>query len=224
MLHHRIEDRFVGDGLEGASLNVVRLRDVAELEQPPDCREVRALRVVDELRFDQRELGMPDSLVQQFGAALFPVTIRYERLDATREMIKYFDYLSGGYSGTGAGYPGAFGFLIALVVMGAPVLYQEGAGGARDSVTRFAIFWNPSINAPSSMTSIFRRSSLLATASNARRPPAPAGLRTSIRDALGHMHVARLALGLPLRVAEKSLAPNASSIVSAASSALFIAK
>lgn len=34
-----------------------------------------------------------------------------ERVGATREMIKFFDYLSGGYSGTGAGYPGAFGYL-----------------------------------------------------------------------------------------------------------------
>lgn len=34
-----------------------------------------------------------------------------ENLDATREMIQYYDYLSGGYSGAGAGYPGAFGYL-----------------------------------------------------------------------------------------------------------------
>ncbi|MDO5370586.1 hypothetical protein [Paracoccus sp. (in: a-proteobacteria)] len=34
-----------------------------------------------------------------------------ERVGATREMIKFFDYLSGGYSGVGAGYPGAFGYL-----------------------------------------------------------------------------------------------------------------
>lgn len=50
-----------------------------------------------------RELGIPITGAAVPGAP--------ERLDATREMIKYFDYLSGGYSGTGAGYPGAFGFL-----------------------------------------------------------------------------------------------------------------
>lgn len=34
-----------------------------------------------------------------------------ERIETTREIIKYYDYISGGYSGQGAGYPGAFGFL-----------------------------------------------------------------------------------------------------------------
>lgn len=34
-----------------------------------------------------------------------------ENVDATREMIRFYDYLSGGFSGVGAGYPGAFGFL-----------------------------------------------------------------------------------------------------------------
>ncbi|WP_176559242.1 hypothetical protein [Rubellimicrobium roseum] len=34
-----------------------------------------------------------------------------ESIDTTREIIKYYDYLSGGYSGIGAGYPGAFGFV-----------------------------------------------------------------------------------------------------------------
>lgn len=34
-----------------------------------------------------------------------------EQVDATREIIKYYDYLSGGYSGVGAGFPGAFGYL-----------------------------------------------------------------------------------------------------------------
>ncbi|WP_304364001.1 hypothetical protein [Paracoccus albicereus] len=51
----------------------------------------------------ERELGL-----QLTGAA---VPGAPERLDATREMIHFFDYLSGGYSGSGAGYPGAFGFL-----------------------------------------------------------------------------------------------------------------
>lgn len=51
----------------------------------------------------ERELG-----IEVTGAA---VPGAPERLDATREMIEYFDYLSGGYSGVGAGYPGAFGYL-----------------------------------------------------------------------------------------------------------------
>jgi serralysin len=34
-----------------------------------------------------------------------------EKLPTSREIIQYFDYLSGGYSSTGAGYPGAFGYL-----------------------------------------------------------------------------------------------------------------
>ncbi|CAM3469221.1 M10 family metallopeptidase C-terminal domain-containing protein [Paracoccus nototheniae] len=51
----------------------------------------------------ERELGITVTGAAVPGAP--------ERLDATREMIEYFDYLSGGYSGTGAGYPGAFGYL-----------------------------------------------------------------------------------------------------------------
>ena len=34
-----------------------------------------------------------------------------EKLAASKEMIQYYDYLSGGYSAEGAGYPGAFGYL-----------------------------------------------------------------------------------------------------------------
>ena len=34
-----------------------------------------------------------------------------EKLPTSLEILQYFDYLSGGYSGTGAGYPGAFGYL-----------------------------------------------------------------------------------------------------------------
>ncbi|AXQ95990.1 hypothetical protein D0Z66_19730 (plasmid) [Cereibacter sphaeroides] len=34
-----------------------------------------------------------------------------EKLATSREIIRFFDYLSGGYSGVGAGYPGAFGYL-----------------------------------------------------------------------------------------------------------------
>ncbi len=34
-----------------------------------------------------------------------------ESLQTAQQIIQYFDYLSGGYSGVGAGYPGAFGFL-----------------------------------------------------------------------------------------------------------------
>lgn len=34
-----------------------------------------------------------------------------ETLTTAQRIIQYFDYMSGGYSGVGAGYPGAFGFL-----------------------------------------------------------------------------------------------------------------
>jgi len=34
-----------------------------------------------------------------------------ERLATSVEIIRFFDYMTGGYSGEGAGYPGAFGFL-----------------------------------------------------------------------------------------------------------------
>ncbi|QDA36748.1 hypothetical protein E4191_22005 (plasmid) [Paracoccus liaowanqingii] len=51
----------------------------------------------------ERELGITVAGAAVPGAP--------ERLDATREMIGFFDYLSGGYSGVGAGYPGAFGYL-----------------------------------------------------------------------------------------------------------------
>ncbi|MFC6639799.1 hypothetical protein [Sulfitobacter sediminilitoris] len=34
-----------------------------------------------------------------------------ETLDTSLEIIRFFDYMSGGYSGEGAGYPGAFGYL-----------------------------------------------------------------------------------------------------------------
>ncbi|MDF3351818.1 hypothetical protein HKX17_16855 [Sulfitobacter sp. KE34] len=34
-----------------------------------------------------------------------------ETLGTSLEIIQFYDYLSGGYSGTGAGYPGAFGYL-----------------------------------------------------------------------------------------------------------------
>ncbi len=34
-----------------------------------------------------------------------------ESLDTAHKILQYVDYVSGGYSGTGAGYPGAFGYL-----------------------------------------------------------------------------------------------------------------
>lgn len=34
-----------------------------------------------------------------------------EKLDTSLEIIRFFDYISGGYAGEGAGYPGAFGYL-----------------------------------------------------------------------------------------------------------------
>jgi serralysin len=51
----------------------------------------------------ERELG-----INLTGAALPGAP---EQLPTALEVSRYFDYISGGYSGLGAGYPGAFGFL-----------------------------------------------------------------------------------------------------------------
>ena len=51
----------------------------------------------------EAEMGIPIA-----GAAVPGMP---ELVDTTREIIRYYDYLTGGYSGAGAGYPGAFGYL-----------------------------------------------------------------------------------------------------------------
>ena len=51
----------------------------------------------------EREMGITVSGAAVPGAP--------ESVETTREIIKYYDYLSGGYSGVGAGFPGAFGYL-----------------------------------------------------------------------------------------------------------------
>ncbi|MGE5946085.1 MAG: hypothetical protein ACM35F_05265, partial [Betaproteobacteria bacterium] len=50
---------------------------------------------------------------QQLGISIAGAAVpgAPEKLPTSLEIIQYFNYLSGGYSGTGAGYPGAFGFL-----------------------------------------------------------------------------------------------------------------
>lgn len=50
-------------------------------------------------------LGSPFTVL---GAAVPGAT---ETLPTSRNIIQYFDYITGGYSGIGAGYPGAFGYL-----------------------------------------------------------------------------------------------------------------
>lgn len=50
-------------------------------------------------------LGSPFTVL---GAAVPGAT---EMLPTSRNIIQYFDYITGGYSGIGAGYPGAFGYL-----------------------------------------------------------------------------------------------------------------
>ena len=54
-------------------------------------------------RIIERELGLED-----LGAA---VPGAPEKIDASFGILSHVDYLTGGYSGIGAGYPGAFGFL-----------------------------------------------------------------------------------------------------------------
>ena len=51
----------------------------------------------------ERELGL-----ENLGAA---VPGAPEKMDASFGMLEYLSYLTGGFSGVGAGYPGAFGFL-----------------------------------------------------------------------------------------------------------------
>ncbi len=64
-----------------------------------------------EFEFNQSKL-----IIEQFmGISVVGAAIpgNPERLSTAREIIQYFDYISGGYSGQGAGYPGAFGYLSA---------------------------------------------------------------------------------------------------------------
>ncbi len=56
----------------------------------------------------ERELGRYVPGFQVTGAA---VPGAPEKINISQEIIQYFDYMTGGYSSIGAGYPSAFGFL-----------------------------------------------------------------------------------------------------------------
>lgn len=64
-----------------------------------------------EFEFNQSKLIIEQMLgINVTGAA---VPGNPEVLDISKEIIQYFDYMSGGYSSNGAGYPSAFGYLTA---------------------------------------------------------------------------------------------------------------
>ncbi|NJR41110.1 MAG: hypothetical protein HC781_22555 [Leptolyngbyaceae cyanobacterium CSU_1_4] len=52
-------------------------------------------------------------IAQQLGIAVTGAALpgAPETLETAQKIIQYFDYISGGYSGVGAGYPNAFGYL-----------------------------------------------------------------------------------------------------------------
>jgi serralysin len=52
-------------------------------------------------------------IAQQLGIPITGAAVpgAPETLETAQKIIQYFDYISGGYSGTGAGYPNAFGYL-----------------------------------------------------------------------------------------------------------------
>jgi len=60
-------------------------------------------------QFETSALEIADRLGIDIAGAAVPGAP--EALDTSLEIIRFFDYLSGGYSGEGAGYPGAFGYL-----------------------------------------------------------------------------------------------------------------
>jgi hypothetical protein len=62
-----------------------------------------------EFQFNQSQLLIEQQLgIDVVGAALPGAP---EKLAAAQQIIQYFDYISGGASAFGAGYPGAFGYL-----------------------------------------------------------------------------------------------------------------
>jgi Ca2+-binding RTX toxin-like protein len=66
-----------------------------------------------EFEFNQSQLLIEQQLgINVTGAA---VPGAPERLPTSLEILPYFDYLTGGYAGLGAGYPGAFGYILPTV-------------------------------------------------------------------------------------------------------------
>jgi len=68
-----------------------------------------------EFQFEQSKLAIEQQMSAYLGkpftilGAAVPGAI--ETLATSEQIIQYFDYMTGGYSSVGAGYPGAFGFL-----------------------------------------------------------------------------------------------------------------
>jgi serralysin len=62
-----------------------------------------------EFEFNQSQLEIEQRLgINVTGAALPGAP---ETFDTAQKILPYFDYISGGYSGVGSGYPGAFGYM-----------------------------------------------------------------------------------------------------------------
>ncbi len=68
-----------------------------------------------EFEFEQAKLVLEQQMSAYLGT---PFTVTgaavpgaVETLATSQQIIQYFDYMTGGFSGVGAGYPGAFGFL-----------------------------------------------------------------------------------------------------------------
>ena len=63
-----------------------------------------------EFEFNQSQLLIEQQLgINVTGAALPGAP---ETLETAQKILPYFDYISGGYSGVGGGYPGAFGYIL----------------------------------------------------------------------------------------------------------------
>ncbi|HTN11935.1 MAG TPA: Ig-like domain-containing protein, partial [Acetobacteraceae bacterium] len=68
-----------------------------------------------QFEFEQSKLVLEQQMSAYLGT---PFTVTgaavpgaVETLQTAQQIIQYFDYMTGGFSGVGAGYPGAFGFL-----------------------------------------------------------------------------------------------------------------
>lgn len=68
-----------------------------------------------QFQFEQSKLVLEQQMSAYLGT---PFTVQgaavpgaTETLSTAEQIIQYFDYMTGGFSGVGAGYPGAFGFL-----------------------------------------------------------------------------------------------------------------
>jgi serralysin len=83
------------------------------LTHPHDTNALAASQIQTEFGTSKQiiETEMSRLLGQAFGVDGAAVPGAPENLATALEIIRYYDYLSGGYSSLGAGYPGAFGYL-----------------------------------------------------------------------------------------------------------------